>query len=246
MAELLGELETEEEEEGGTANSNAMSLSLGKLDLTTGFGAEVHPNEDEEDALALMMSGLDLELIKYADHDVVRNIMRSEASDLKDRARSVEAKLQAVEMESISDYVAESDNLLALHAQIQGCDSILGTMESLLSGFKNDLGKISSEIKTLQEQSLGMSIKLRNRKAAERRLGVFVEEITVPPELITSVLEEDVTEGYLEHLVDLDRRLGFIDATRNLNASNNNRNDDESSTSLVNVKTSAAADDVRP
>jgi hypothetical protein len=167
----------------------------------------------------------DFNLCRY---NVVRNIMRSEASDLKDRARSVEAKLQAVEMESISDYVAESDNLLELHHQIQGCDGILHTMESLLSGFKNDLGKISSEIKSLQEQSLGMSIKLRNRKAAERRLGVFVEEITVPPELITSVLDDEVSEPYLERLVDLDRRLRFVDDGDAL------------------AKTSAAADDVRP
>jgi hypothetical protein len=84
---------------------------------------------------------------------------------------------------------------------------ILGSMESLLSGFKTDLGKISSEIRSLQEQSLGMSIKLRNRKAAERRLGAFVEEITVPPELIASVLDDDVSEAYLERLVELDRRL---------------------------------------
>ena len=138
---------------------------------------------------------------------VVRNILRSEACELTDRAQSVADKLATVEMESIQDYVAESANLVALHAQIVGCDGILGSMESLLSGFKTDLGKISSEIRSLQEQSLGMSIKLRNRKAAERRLGAFVEEITVPPELIASVLDDDVSEAYLERLVELDRRL---------------------------------------
>ena len=74
-------------------------------------------------------------------------------------------------------------------------------MESLLSGFKDDLGKISGEIKSLQEQSLGMSIKLRNRKAAERRLGTFVEDITVPPDLIAAVLDDPVTESFLQRLV---------------------------------------------
>ena len=67
----------------------------------------------------------------------------------------VESKLHQVELDSIQDYVAESDNLIALHEQIQGCDGILETMESLLSGFQHDLGQISSEIKSLQEQSLG-------------------------------------------------------------------------------------------
>jgi hypothetical protein len=50
-----------------------------------------------------------------------------------------------VELDSIQDYVAESDNLVALQSQIRGCDAILGKMESLLGGFQGDLGKISSE-----------------------------------------------------------------------------------------------------
>jgi hypothetical protein len=50
-----------------------------------------------------------------------------------------------VELDSIQDYVAESDNLVALQEQIRGCDGILGKMESLLGGFQSDLGKISSE-----------------------------------------------------------------------------------------------------
>jgi hypothetical protein len=144
LAELLGEIglpyeehvaggEGYEEVEAGIGT--ALEMGFGDLDVTTaappllshrreeraeGDEGEDEEEEEEDDADDMsLISGLDLELIKYADHDVVRNILRSEASDLKDRARSVEAKLQAVEMESISDYVAESDNLLALHAQIQ-------------------------------------------------------------------------------------------------------------------------------
>lgn len=37
-----------------------------------------------------------------------------------------------------------------------------------------------------------MSIKLRNRKAAESHLGQFVEDLTVPPKLISNILESDV------------------------------------------------------
>jgi hypothetical protein len=58
----------------------------------------------------------------------------------------------------------ESDNLVSLHAKIRECDTILTHMESLLGGFQADLGSISSEIKNLQEQSMSMGIKLRNRK----------------------------------------------------------------------------------
>lgn len=50
----------------------------------------------------------------------------------------------------------------------------------------------SVQIKQLQEQSFTMSIKLRNRKAAESHLGQFVEDLTVPPKLISNILESDV------------------------------------------------------
>jgi hypothetical protein len=53
--------------------------------------------------------------------------------------------LSQLELDSIQDYVVESDNLVALREQIRGCDTILETMEGLLGGFQNDLGKISSE-----------------------------------------------------------------------------------------------------
>jgi hypothetical protein len=121
--------------------------------------------------------------------------------------------------------VAESDNLVALQEQIRGCDGILGKMESLLGGFQSDLGKISSEvrraralpgntatdgktgahcvacavaqIKSLQEQSFTMSIKLRNRKAAEAQLGQFVEDISLPPKLISAIVDGEVRHsGY--------------------------------------------------
>ena len=59
-----------------------------------------------------------------------------------------------------------SCSLLSLVAQIRSCDSILEVMEQMLGGFQSDLSNISSEIKHLQEQSLSMSVKLRNRKVS--------------------------------------------------------------------------------
>lgn len=38
-------------------------------------------------------------------------------------------------------------------------------MENMLGQFQSDLGNISGEIQTLQEQSLSMNVKLKNRKA---------------------------------------------------------------------------------
>lgn len=84
-------------------------------------------------------------------------------------------------------------------------------MEDLLLNFQADLGTISAEIKTLQEQSLSMSIRLRNRKAVEKNLGSFLEDIAIAPNLIDGIYESDITEEYLSYLTKLDRKLEFID-----------------------------------
>ena len=66
----------------------------------------------------------------------------------------------------------------------QICDDILANMETLLGGFQTDLGSISSEIQVLQDKSLSLSTKLRNRKVVQAELGNFLDEIVVPPELV--------------------------------------------------------------
>ena len=47
-------------------------------------------------------------------------------------------------------------------------------MDQLLSGFQTDLGKLSSEIQSLQDQSLNMSVRLKNRLVSQRRSGLFI------------------------------------------------------------------------
>eukprot|EP00898_Chlorokybus_atmophyticus_P000548 jgi/Chlat1/1494/Chrsp12S02039 len=165
----------------------------------------------------LSLEGLGKEIDEYSTHEIVRGILQGGA-ELRSYATDVENRLRQVELDSIEDYMAESDNLLALHQQIRDCDRILAAMEALLGGFQADLGNISSEIKHLQEQSLSMSIKLRNRKAQEmiwlqaaaQQLATFVGEVVISPELIENIMESQVTEDYLEFLVSLNKKLAFV------------------------------------
>lgn len=50
-------------------------------------------------------------------------------------------------------------------------------MEELLSVFQSDLGNISGEIQSLQEQSTFMSVKLKNRKVIKRERDIIGMEI---------------------------------------------------------------------
>ena len=57
-------------------------------------------------------------------------------------------------------------------------------MESMLNSFQSDLGSISHEIQSLQEQSVAMNIKLKNRQAVRGELSQFVNEMAVPELMI--------------------------------------------------------------
>ncbi|RVX02753.1 Vacuolar protein sorting-associated protein 52 A [Vitis vinifera] len=57
---------------------------------------------------------------------VVANIL-SKGTKLREYTKGVENNLRQVELDSIQDYIKESDNLVSLHDQIRDCDSILFT-----------------------------------------------------------------------------------------------------------------------
>ncbi|KAL5578151.1 hypothetical protein UlMin_019850, partial [Ulmus minor] len=87
------------------------------------------------------------------------------------------------------DYIKESNNLVSLHDQIRDYDSILSQMETLLSGFQAEIGSISSDIKILQEKSMDMGLKIKNRKVAESKLASFVEDILDPPRMVDIIID---------------------------------------------------------
>jgi hypothetical protein len=57
-------------------------------------------------------------------------------------------------------------------------------MEAMLKGFQTDLSSISQEIQSLQEQSVAMNLRLRNRQAVRGELSQFVDEMVVPSSMI--------------------------------------------------------------
>ncbi len=59
-------------------------------------------------------------------------------------------------------------------------------MEEMLAKFQADLGSISSEIQSLQEQSLEMNLKLQNRQAVRGELSQFVDDMVIPQLMIKS------------------------------------------------------------
>ncbi|KAK9822680.1 hypothetical protein WJX81_008329 [Elliptochloris bilobata] len=171
------------------------ALALGDLDITS---------------TEVSLKGVETQLEQYAEHEVLRAIL-DQGCNPKEYGRQYETRLRQAELESIQDYLAESANLVMLHEQISSCDCILGTMEETLGKFQNDLGNISSEIRALQEQSQSMSVRLRNRKAAELQLGSFLDSLALPAPLIDGILQPHSDAAFQEHLEALQRKLEFAE-----------------------------------
>ncbi|XP_016504959.1 vacuolar protein sorting-associated protein 52 A [Nicotiana tabacum] len=167
--------------------------------------------EDETASDDISLEGLEEELQECETDDVVANIL-SKGTTLREYAKGVENNLRQVELDSIQDYIKESDNLVSLHDQIRDCDMILSQMETLLSGFQDEIGSISSDIKILQEKSMDMGLRLKNRKVAESKLAKFVEDIIVPPRMIDIIVDGEVNEEYMRTLEILSKKLKFADA----------------------------------
>ncbi|KAL4421397.1 hypothetical protein ABPG75_010688 [Micractinium tetrahymenae] len=185
-------LGTTEELEAAAAGGDA--LDLGALDLTT-----------EQ----LSLAGIEKELESFGDSEVLRAIL-DQGVDPREYGRRYEAQLRAAEDASIQDYIAQSDSLTALHAQIKDCDDILVQMEGMLGRFQSDLGNISSEIRALQEQSSSMSVRLKNRRTVQERLETFIEHVSIPPQLIFGVVQGEVGEEFVEHLQALAAKLEYV------------------------------------
>lgn len=179
----------------------AINLNVSAGDLTFG---------DIDDSEDICLEGLQQELEDCEGDEVVANIL-AKGTELREYTKGVEENLRKVELESIQDYINESDNLVSLHSEIRECDSILTQMESLLGGFQVEIGSISSEIKTLQEKSMGMGLKLKNRRVAELNLARFIEDLVVPPKMIDTIVDGEVNEEYVRTLQMLSKKLKFIE-----------------------------------
>ncbi|XP_026995029.1 vacuolar protein sorting-associated protein 52 homolog [Tachysurus fulvidraco] len=169
-------------------------LNLGDLDLSS----------DE-----FILDEVDIHIQANLEDELVQEALRT-GVDLRQYSKQVETELHHIEQASIKDYIKESQNIASLHNQITACDSILERMEGMLSSFQSDLSSISSEIETLQQQSVSMSVRLKNRQAVRSHLSQLVDELLVPSTMINVILESPVTEQlFLEQLHELNNKINL-------------------------------------
>lgn len=72
-------------------------------------------------------------------------------------------------------------------------------------------GNICQEILTLQEQSVALNIKLKNKQSVRGELTKFVDDLIIPQSVITHILDTPVQDKeFLEQLHVLDHKICFV------------------------------------
>ena len=102
-------------------------LDLGDLDITTA---------------QISLAGVEDQLEHFANHDVLKAIL-DQGCDPKEYGQQYETKLRQAELESIQDYITESDNLVELHEQVLTPDACISScmlfMQSYVSSAVNNV-----------------------------------------------------------------------------------------------------------
>ncbi|KAF7727175.1 hypothetical protein EC973_007950 [Apophysomyces ossiformis] len=135
--------------------------------------------------------------------------------DLREYARQIEDEKASMQKQLENDYVQHVQSFVDLHSEIESCDAVLGRMEELLNIFQSDLGNISGEIQNLQERSSHMSVRLKNRKAVEGKLGKTLQGMVIPPYVIKKITEGEVDEAWLQYLLAINKQMRFVKANQN-------------------------------
>ncbi|KAK3485859.1 Sac2 family-domain-containing protein [Neurospora hispaniola] len=108
--------------------------------------------------------------------------------------------------QSVQDYERDKAKFEDLHRSIRACDDILSSVESNLTNFRNDLAAVSADIESLQARSQALNVRLENRKAVEKGLGPLVDELSVSPLVITTIVEGHIDETWVKVLAEVDKR----------------------------------------
>ncbi|KAK0406157.1 hypothetical protein QR680_018400 [Steinernema hermaphroditum] len=153
-----------------------------------------------------------LEDVLEADDEIVRSALES-GLDLRKYSAQIDEQLKVANRDAVQDCIQQADKLVDLHSQITTCDEVFERLEGMLSGFLVELGSISSDMKSLQEQSVEINQQLQNRQQVRGELSQFVDDMVVPPVMIQAILERDVNDReFLEQLHELQHKLQFLKA----------------------------------
>mmetsp|Transcript_27317 Transcript_27317/g.41118 ORF Transcript_27317/g.41118 Transcript_27317/m.41118 type:complete len:817 (+) Transcript_27317:132-2582(+) len=133
--------------------------------------------------------------------------------DLKSYSSTIQAELNDLEMDCIEIYKQNSNTIASLREDMTECDTILASLQEMLLGFQADLGGLSGDIRSLQQESQTLGIQLTNRREAEMNLRQYLSRIIVPPSLADVICRGPVDSVFLKGVQELETKYQYLNST---------------------------------
>eukprot|EP01133_Synstelium_polycarpum_P011974 gene11974-13966_t len=162
------------------------------------------------DITSILRSDIDDDSITAEDQQVIKDALRK-GIDLKQYAKEVEQELNQIDKLTVADYFKERDDFLQLYTHISAVDGVLGSLETMLNLFYNDLKSIGSEMSSLEERSTSMDFSLTNRTNLKEKLSEFIDVITIAPNFANMLTKGDINEDFIMCLKKLDTKITLFD-----------------------------------
>lgn len=76
-----------------------------------------------------------------------------------------------------------------------------------MTSFRSDLASVSADIESLQARSTHLNTRLENRLAVEKALGPIVEELSVPPMVVSKISDGPIDDSWVKFISEIDKRV---------------------------------------
>ncbi|KAF7719926.1 Vacuolar protein sorting-associated protein 52 [Penicillium ucsense] len=148
-----------------------------------------------------------VEAIDFCDLSLEAFAAEGDPSQLSRDTKRIEVNARTVEQ-----FEQEQGRFQDLHTAITGCEDVSKSVEQYLNDFQAELGAVSAEIETLQSRSTQLNAMLENRRNVERLLGPALEEISISPRTMRTIVEGPIDESWVRALNEIDARTSSIEA----------------------------------
>jgi len=160
-------------------------------------------NQDETERLSS-------DLALFLSNPTIKTCLADGSLNLSSYSSTITSELKSLEDECITIYRENNQLIKSLRTDMDDCDIILASLQEMLLGFQADLGGLSGDIKSLQEQSNTLGCKLLNRKGAEDQLRDYLQRIIVPPSLADMICSGSVDQEFIKAVQELERKYQYI------------------------------------
>jgi hypothetical protein len=198
---------------GNAADGEVGSVSVGSEAGEEDNGVDIETLDLGLDSLDLTSVDIDYAEMERDFASVKDNVLLREAlssANLRQFTRTVGANLAAAETDTVPAILAQADEFALLYHDLDVCDGVLAQLESMLDGFRANLGGLSDDIQRLQDNSMSKNVALANRRSLHTTLQSRLREITLGKHMTRKLQTAPIDDKYLTYLQDLNRKLSFL------------------------------------